>query len=158
MLDCLDLSNILECISQNVKSNSQYYFDKYSNPVVNFFPVPYKNLYFKLNNISNFLDVYLHSFYDSGDDLIPIEKCCSFRILQTSFFTDFFKGIVACIKENQCNISSKNSVPVVVGGAGQYYSKAEIDSKLNEIKMLIRNISVPKLHYTQMRNIHLFVV
>ena len=46
-----------------------------------------------------------------------------------------------CLKENQCNISMKNTTPSVVGGAGQYYSKAEIDSKLNEIKLLIRNIS-----------------
>ena len=70
-----------------------------------------------------------------------MEKCCSFRILQTSFFTDFFKGIVACIKENQCNISSKNSVPVVVGGAGQYYSKAEIDEKISSLNSLIRAIT-----------------
>ena len=64
----------------------------------------------------------------------------SFRIHQLDFFK-FFSGIVDCIHLNQCNISSKNTTPSVVGGAGQYYSKSEIDSKLNEIKLLIRNIS-----------------
>ena len=99
---------------------------------------------FKLNNVSNILDVYLHIEYiavNAGGKTEQIEKCCSFRILQPSFFIEFFKGIVACIKENQCNISVKNSTPSIVGGAGQYYSKAEIDEKISSLNSLIRAIS-----------------
>lgn len=141
--DCSDMSNILEMISRYCKSQIQYFFDKYSNVNVSFPPsqYPYTDFKFILNNISGYLDVFLYRRYFGGDvDFEKIEKVVSFRIHQLEFFK-FFSGIVDCIHLNQCNISMKNTTPSISGGVNQYYSKAEIDSKLNDIKLLIRNIS-----------------
>lgn len=135
--------NILEYISQQVKSTAQYYFDRYSNVNVSFAKTSYKDLVFRLNNISGILDCFVScSYVEVGPGLVTQEeKCCSFRILQESFFTDFFKGIIRCKKSNQCNITVKNSIPSIEGGNNQYYTKAEIDKLLAEKDFLIRSIS-----------------